>query len=174
MIVIINQDYVSPEDFVAAVRDVVLENLAYRGPTRGAWPTLRRIIDRNQRAVFLAENHAGWAPWYRPAYESITEETPYCFLKVAQLNDPAALPASCKPNGGPARAPIFLANHWITTDPLPLPSNGEKVNAYAPLLRRPGKRRLARGRRVLRRPHHASADRCAPRRPRSADRESSA
>jgi hypothetical protein len=94
------------------------------------------MIDRNQRAVFLAENHAGGASWYRPAYESITEETPYAFSKVPQLNDPAKLPASCKPNRGPARAPLFLANHWITTDPLPLPANAAKVNAYDPLLRR--------------------------------------
>ena len=31
---------------------------------------------------------------------------------------------------------MFLVNHWITTDPLPRPSNAEKVNAYGPLLRR--------------------------------------
>jgi hypothetical protein len=136
VLVIINQDYVSPEDFVAAVRDAELDDLAYRGPTSGAWPTLGQMIDHNQRVVFLAENHAGGASWYRPAYDSITEETPYKFSKVAQLNDPAKLPASCKPNRGPARAPLFLANHWITTDPVPLPSNAAKVNAHDPLLRR--------------------------------------
>ena len=27
-------------------------------------------------------------------------------------------------------------NHWISTDPIPLPSNAAKVNAYDPLLRR--------------------------------------
>jgi hypothetical protein len=27
-------------------------------------------------------------------------------------------------------------NHWITTDPVPLPSNADEVNAYAPLMRR--------------------------------------
>jgi hypothetical protein len=27
-------------------------------------------------------------------------------------------------------------NHWITTDPVPLPSNASKVNAYDPLLAR--------------------------------------
>jgi hypothetical protein len=136
VLVVINQDYVAPEDFVAAVRDADLEELVYRGPTSGPWPTLRQMIDRNQRVVFLAENHAGGAPWYRPAYESITEETPYAFSKVPQLTDPAKLPASCRPNRGPARAPLFLANHWITTDPVPLPSNAAKVNAYDPLLRR--------------------------------------
>ena len=53
-----------------------------------------------------------------------------------QLVDPAALPASCRPNRGPEGAPVFLLNHWITTDPVPLPSNAAQVNAYEPLLRR--------------------------------------
>ena len=94
------------------------------------------MIDDDQRVIFLAENHAGAAPWYRLAYKSITEETPYTFPKVAQLTDPAKLPASCKPNRGPDRAPLFLINHWISTDPAPRPSDAAKVNAYDPLLRR--------------------------------------
>jgi hypothetical protein len=55
---------------------------------------------------------------------------------VPQLTDPAELPASCAPNRGVGTAPLFLVNHWITTDPLPLPSNAAKVNAEAPLLER--------------------------------------
>jgi hypothetical protein len=145
VIVIVNQDYVTPEDFVAAAGDAGLDELAYRGPTKGAWPTLRQMIDRGQRAVFLAENHAGAAPWYHLAYESITEETPYSFSKAAQLTDPASLAASCAPNRGPEGAPLFLANHWITTDPVPLPSDAGKVNAYEPLLARMRECRRLRG-----------------------------
>ena len=81
VVVVINQDYVTPEDFVAAVEDAELDELAYRGPTRGRWPTLRQLIDRNQRVVFLAENEAGAAPWYHLAYDAITEETPYSFSR---------------------------------------------------------------------------------------------
>jgi hypothetical protein len=136
VVVIIIQDYVTPEDFVSAVKDAGLEEFVYRGPTSGRWPTLRQMIDTSQRLVFLAENHAGAAPWYHLAYGRITEETPYAFSKVAQLTDPAKLAASCKPNRGPTDAPLFLLNHWITTDPVPLPSNAAKVNAYDPLLRR--------------------------------------
>ena len=50
--------------------------------------------------VFLAENHAGAAPWYRLAYDTITEETPYAFKKVTQLTDADRLAASCEPNRG--------------------------------------------------------------------------
>jgi hypothetical protein len=137
VVVIVNQDYVTPQDFVGAVRKAGLEELAYKGPTTaGSWPTLREMIDTNQRVVFLAENRAGAAPWYHPAYQAITEETPYHFAKVGQLTDPALTAASCRPNRGPQRAPLFLVNHWVTTPPLPLPSNAAKINAYGPLLHR--------------------------------------
>jgi hypothetical protein len=136
VLVVINQDYVTPEDFVGAVDDAGLGDLVYRGPTSGNWLTLRQMIDRNQRVVFLAENHAGAAPWYQLAYKKITEETPYKFSKVAQLTTTSDLPASCKPNRGPDEAPMFLINHWISTDPIPLPSQATKVNAYKPLLAR--------------------------------------
>jgi hypothetical protein len=136
VLVVINEDYVKPEDFVAAVKDAGLADLAYRGPTGESWPTLREMIESDQRLVLLAENEAGAAPWYRPAYKSITEETPYEFKKVSDLTDPDGLERTCRPNRGPEGAPIFLMNHWISTDPLPLPSNAAKVNAREPLLRR--------------------------------------
>jgi hypothetical protein len=136
VVVAINQDYVTPKDFVHAVQAAGLGDLVFQPPASGAWPTLREMIRDNRRVVFLAENHAGGAPWYQPAYAKITEETPYTFKKVAQLVDAGELAASCRPNRGPSSAPSFLINHWISTDPVPLPSNAAKVNAYEPLLRR--------------------------------------
>jgi hypothetical protein len=59
-----------------------------------------------------------------------------CSPSPAGLIRPARPAKSCEPNRGPARAPIFLVNHWITTDPIPLPSNADEVNAYGPLVRR--------------------------------------
>jgi hypothetical protein len=135
VVVVINQDYVTPADFVAAVKRAKLDGLVYRGSTT-SWPTLREMIDADQRLVFLAENHAGAAPWYRLAYDGITQETPYTFRKVALLTRPAELPASCKANRGTAGAPLFLVNHWISTDPVPRPSDATTVNAYDVLLRR--------------------------------------
>jgi hypothetical protein len=136
VLVVINQDYVTPADFVAAVEDAGLEGLVYRGPVGADGLTLRQMIDSDQRVLFLAENEAGAAPWYRLTYESITQETPFSFSSVAQLTEPGELPASCEPNRGPPGAPLFLVNHWITTDPVPRPSNAAKVNAYEALLRR--------------------------------------
>ena len=100
------------------------------------WPTLRELIEHDQRLVVLAENQAGAAPFYQLAYEHLMHETPFSFGAAAELTTPATLPATCRPNRGPDGAPLFLVNHWINTDPAPRPSNATLVNAYAPLLAR--------------------------------------
>jgi hypothetical protein len=136
IVVMVNQDYVTPADFVKAVREAGLERMVFRGLDDDPLPTLGEMIDADRRLVLLAENHAGAAPWYRLAYDRLVEETPYTFPKVAELTTPSLLPASCRPNRGPEEAPLFLVNHWISTDPVPKPADASKVNAYAPLLRR--------------------------------------
>lgn len=134
VMVVVNQDYVTPKDFVAAVTKAGLADLAFTPPSGTRWPTLGEMIDSNKRVLFLAEHKAGAAPWYQLAYGRLTQETPYTFKKVAQLTDPGKLAASCRANRGMSGAPLFLINHWITTDQVPLPSNAAKVNAYEPLL----------------------------------------
>ena len=106
------------------------------------------MIDRDQRLVLLAENHAGAAPWYQPAYDRLVQETPYSFKRPAQLTEPGALAASCRANRGPSAAPLFLLNHWINSDPVPRPANAAIVNAYEPLLQRARTCARLRGRRV--------------------------
>jgi hypothetical protein len=93
--------------------------------------------------LILAENHAGAAPWYQLAYRRLMEETPYAFASPSQLADTAA---SCRDNRGPAGAPLFLLNNWVTTDPTPRPSNAREVNAYDTLLARARACQKLRGR----------------------------
>ena len=132
VVVVINQDYVTPADFVEAIDDAGLTRYA---ATLGAqpWPTLRSMIESDKRLVLLAENHAGAAPWYQLAYERLTQETPFHFDSAAAL---IAASNVCPPNRGPADAPLFLLNHWVTTAPVQRPSDAAKVNAYEPLLAR--------------------------------------
>jgi hypothetical protein len=148
VLVVINQDYVTPEDFVGAIDDGGLGGYAFTPPADGNWPTLGELIERDQRLVLLAENHAGAAPWYEPAFERITQDTPYTFTRPEQLTDPDRLAASCADNRGPADAPLLLVNHWVNTDPTPLPSHAEVVNATEPLLARARACERTRGRKV--------------------------
>ncbi len=137
VVVMINQDEgVSPAEMKHAFERAGLLDLVYRGPP-GPFPTLRTMIDSGQRLVVLAENEADSAvPWYHLAYESALQETPYRFTTAAQLVDPSKLPASCRPNRGPASAPLFLLNSWVDTSPTPRPSLAAIVNAHEALLAR--------------------------------------
>jgi hypothetical protein len=149
VLVVVNQDYVTPADFVGAVRAAGLDRYALTPPAPGAaWPTLREMVDRDQRLVLLAENHAGAAPWYQLAYQRLLQETPFMFKDTAQLTDPRNVAASCRDNRGPPSAPLFLLNHWINTDPVPRPGNAAVVNAYEPLLARARACERARKRRI--------------------------
>ncbi len=136
VVVIVNQDYVTPADFVGAMDDAGLTRYAFTPPDDGSWPTLREMIDADHRLVVMAENRAGAAPWYQLAYKRLTKETPFSFPRPALLTKAKYLPASCKPNRGPESAPLFLINHWVSTDPVPKPTDASAVNAYKPLLAR--------------------------------------
>jgi len=137
VVVVVNQDYVTPQDWVGAIRDAGLERYAFTPPPSGSpWPTLRRMVDSGRRLLLLAENEGGAAPWYQPAYDALLQETPFSFPRAEPLLDAANLATTCEPNRGPADAPLFLVNHWVTTDPLPRPSDADAVNAYGPLLAR--------------------------------------
>src|SRR5439155_2127712 len=94
------------------------------------------------RLVILAEDQAGAAPWYQLAYQRLLQETPFAFSRPAELADTEA---SCADNRGPAGAPLFLVNNWVTTEPTPRPSNAEEVNAYATLVTRARACRRRRG-----------------------------
>ena len=132
----INQDEgVTPTDIERAFEQAGFLDLVYRGAL-GPFPTLREMIDSNQRLVVMAENDAGDIPWYHPAYERALQETPFRFTRASELTDPTNLAASCRPHRGPASAPLFLLNHWVDTTPFPRASLAEIVNARQPLLAR--------------------------------------
>jgi hypothetical protein len=136
VVIIINQDEgVSPADIARAFKQAGLLDLVYRGRL-GPFPTLRQMIDSGQRLVVMAENDAGDVPWYHLAYANALQETPFRFTTTAALTGNAQLAASCRDNRGPASAPLFLVNHWVDTTPLPRASLADAVNARDVLLKR--------------------------------------
>jgi hypothetical protein len=124
------EDATSPEDTIAALEEGGLTEFVYRGPN-GPWPTLGEMIDSGERLLVMAERQGGEPTWYRDQF-AITQETPYTFDSVGQLEQPS----SCDPNRGPADAPFFLLNNWVDTSPAPRPTNAKKANARRFLLDR--------------------------------------
>jgi hypothetical protein len=80
VLVLINQDEgVTPKEVEKQFRAAGLLGLVYKGPP-GPFPTLRQMIDNDERLVVLSENEADPAvPWYHRAYDHALQETPYRF-----------------------------------------------------------------------------------------------
>jgi len=127
VLVLVIEDYVNPADVASAFVDSGLLRFVYLGGVQGSWPTLRDMIDSDQRVVVFGENDTAGVPWYHPAFESI-QETPYAFRTPQDF--------SCGPNRGGTAGPLFQVNHWIETTPAPKPSNARIVNAHDFLLAR--------------------------------------
>jgi len=135
VIILIIEDYVTTAEMDSLFIESGLVRYVYRGSVT-QWPTLRELIDSNQRViVFIESGHPG-VDYMRPAFESISE-TPYTFHKPEDF--------SCRPNRGKPMGSLFMINHWIESTPAPRPSNAAIVNAYDFLLARARKCQRERG-----------------------------
>ena len=95
------------------------------------------MVDSGKRLVVLMENRSGgdqW-PWLMKGFRWV-QDTPYLF------RDPSEF--SCARNRGPADAPLFMVNHWIS-DKTATVSNAAKVNARDVLLPRVERCQARRG-----------------------------
>jgi len=136
VLVFVIEDYVTPAEIEGAFRRSGLDRFVYRGGVTAPFPTLREMIDSDQRLVVFGENDTTGVSWYHPAFQTI-QETPYTFHTLEEL--------SCRPNRGVTTAPLFQINHWIETTPTPRPSNAAIVNAHDFLLARAQKCQKERG-----------------------------
>ena len=127
VLIFVIEDYVTPADIAAAFQEAGLERFVYRGAVTQPFPTLREMIDSDQRLVVFGENDTAGVPWFHPAFETI-QETPYTFHSPDEF--------SCRANRGGTSGPLFQINHWIETTPTPKPSNAAVVNAHDFLLAR--------------------------------------
>jgi hypothetical protein len=127
VLVFVIEDYVTPSDIEAAFRDSGLLRFVYRGAVAHPFPTLRQMIDLDQRLVVFGENETAGVEWFHPAFDTI-QETPYTFHTPEEF--------SCRPNRGGSSGALFQINHWIETTPTPKPSNAMIVNARDFLLAR--------------------------------------
>ena len=126
VLLIVIEDYVTPEEIAAAFTESGLLDFVYTGPI-APWPTLRSMILSGGRVLVFTESGKPGVAWIHPAFESF-QETPYTFHTPAEF--------SCKPNRGGTSGTLFQVNHWIETTPAPRPSNAEIVNTYDVLLKR--------------------------------------
>ena len=134
------QDETSAADTAELILQSGLGGELYRGAARRPWPTLRQLIDRDQRLVVFAENDHGGPAWLH-AQPAVMQETPFHFGTEKAL----AAPTSCEPNRGGTAGSLLLVNHWVDTSPAPRVTIARRVNARAFLDRRLALCRRTRG-----------------------------
>ncbi|MGE5358521.1 MAG: hypothetical protein ACM3NQ_05840 [Bacteroidales bacterium] len=127
VVLLVVEDYVTPQDLAAEFERAGLANLVYRGGGQAPWPTLQTLIDTRQRVVVMTESGRPGVPWILPAFD-VMQETPYKFRNPAEM--------TCAVNRGGTRGSLFQINNWIETAPAPKPSNAAIVNAHDALLAR--------------------------------------
>lgn len=121
VVMLVIQDATSPADTAAVIERAGLGTRVATLDRNAPLPTLRELIEKGRTLVVFAEKGGTGAPeWYQSAYNTWFQETPYAYRKSTEF--------SCAPNRGPADAPFFMVNHWLTVDP-PNPSTAEKVNS---------------------------------------------
>jgi hypothetical protein len=127
VLILVIEDYVSPEDLAEAFREGGLAERVYKGDSGPPWPKLRKLVAGGENVIVFLESGRSGVPWLRPAFELI-QETPYTFREPGDF--------SCRPNRGGAAGSLLQINHWIETTPAPRPSNAQSVNAHDFLLDR--------------------------------------
>lgn len=127
VVILVIEDYVPPEELAKAFTDAGLLDMVDTSGVTGPWPTLRQLIETNQRLIVFTESGLPGVAWLHPTLGAI-QETPYTFHTIADF--------SCRTNRGGDTGALFQINHWIETTPAPRPSNAAIVNAYDFLLGR--------------------------------------
>ena len=126
VVLLLVEDYVSPEDLEKAFKDSQLEDMVYDAAAP-PWPMLRDLVTTGQRVIVFIQSGKPGFSWMRPTLGNI-QETPYTFHTPDEF--------SCAPNRGGTTGSLFQINHWIETTPSPKPSNAAIVNAHDFLLAR--------------------------------------
>lgn len=127
LIIVIQDEGVAPADVERCFQESGMVNYVYRGAVQAPWPTLREMVDSDQRVLVMGENNTAGVAWYHPAFE-VLQETPYGFRDTLDFTN--------KPNRGGTSGSLALMNHWIESVPSPKPSDAAIVNAHDRLLTR--------------------------------------
>jgi hypothetical protein len=138
LVILFFEDYVAPAEIEAAFIRSRLIDYVHAHPAGAPWPTLRELIERDERVLVLSENvgDAVKPDWYHDGF-ALAQETPFSFRAAADF--------SCRPNRGRPDSPLFQINHWLEKL-TPSPGDAAVVNAYDLILARARQCEQERGR----------------------------
>lgn len=131
------EDHVTSDRIAADITAAGLLPFVHAPVAGEPFPTLGEMVASGRRLVVMVEEGDGGeaAPWLVNGFE-FTQDTPYTFPTVESF--------SCDENRGPADAPLFLLNHWLSGFAT-LVTNAETANALDVLGARAEECQAARG-----------------------------
>lgn len=127
VIILFIGDYITTDDTQASFQQAGLLDRLWQYDPDQPLPTLRQLIESEQNILLFAENSGPPPPWNVSGY-GLWQDTPYTFADPSQF--------SCAHNRGPASAPLFQINHWITNNRPPSVEQARQVNSYDVLMGR--------------------------------------
>lgn len=136
VVTIIFESYTTAEAIADAFAKAGLDRYVYAHTAGAPWPTLRELIDRDERLIVFTDREGGAYDWYMDVWQHAFE-TPFSARTTADF--------TCDPGRGNPANPLFIFNHFLT-DTLPVPDEAPTVNANPFLIERARTCGEARGR----------------------------
>ena len=129
VLIVIVENSIRIEDMDMAMRDSGLLKYAYVYDQRNRppWPTLRELIERDERLIMFSESaRGGSSNWFPYAWDYI-QDTSFRYLTLESFD--------CEPNRGSSTNALLLVNHWQFSI-IPSPYDAKNANRYDVLKRR--------------------------------------
>jgi hypothetical protein len=118
VVTLILESHITADQTRRAFEDSGLIDYVHVHQAGAPWPTLRELIDADERLIALTESGGGEPSWYMDVWAHAWE-TNYHFESIGEL--------SCAMNRGGAGNPLFILNHFLTNT-FAVPAMAEAVN----------------------------------------------
>lgn len=126
VVTIIFESYTTASAIAEAFQEAGLDHYVHAHAANTPWPTLRELIDRDERLIVLTDHEGGAFDWYMDVWQHAFE-TPFAAETTADF--------TCDPGRGDPSHPLFIFNHFVTA-PLAVPDQAATVNANPFLIER--------------------------------------
>ncbi len=126
VVTLILECYVDAKDVRQAFEESGLLSMTYAHPEGERWPTLRTMIEKNQRVVVLTDRGGGTYPWYHNMWKTAWDTR----WKNSSTQD-----FTCKPDRGNSSNPLWILNHFLG-NPLSTPKLAKEANSNPFFLKR--------------------------------------
>ena len=114
------QDHITPEDTARAFIVSGLVTRVHQLTPGEPLPTLRELIERDERVLVFADTDASGVDWYMQAHDFI-QDTPF------RVNTPEEF--SCDFGRGQPENPLYAMDHWLSQS-FPSTASAARVNSF--------------------------------------------